>query len=138
MIRPYIIVTNDDTTYLDMIREFLQDEGYPEVDCVLGPQAYQLIKRKRPDLVLLDIHIGQHDSGWRLLDFIRLDPQTTDIPVIICSTDPRLPREKGDWLRRQRCYFLEKPFQIANLTSMIAEIVGPPPQLLQQGHDQRS
>jgi CheY-like chemotaxis protein len=130
MTRPCIVVTNDDTTYLGMIKQFLIEEGYPEVHCVLGPAAYKLIQRERPDLILLDIHIGQNDAGWRLLDFIRLDPVTAGIPVIICSTDPRLPREKAYWLQAQRCYFLEKPFQINDLLRMMSELIGPPPERL--------
>lgn len=130
MVQPCIVIANDDRSYLSMIKQLLDEEGYPEIHCVLGPDAYPLIKREKPDLVLLDINIGQNDAGWRLLDFVRLDPETAGIPVIICSTDPRLPREKAYWLQTQRCYFLEKPFQINDLLRMLEELIGPPPQQL--------
>ncbi len=121
-----IIVANDDLTYLDMIRDLLTDEGYSSVIVAHSPVAYQVICEQTPALVLLDIHVGQSDRGWKTLNYMRLNPDTAHIPVIICSTDPRLPREKEGWLREQHCDFLEKPFTFDQLLEKVSAIIGLP------------
>jgi CheY-like chemotaxis protein len=74
---------------------------------------------------LLDFE--QPGTGWRLLDKLRLHPATARIPIIICSTDPWLLREKEGLLRTLHCDTLEKPFDLEMLLAKISAAVGPPP-----------
>src|SRR5689334_15097095 len=107
-----IVVANDDPVYLSMIKDVLIEEGYPNVHCIAGPPAFDFIQQEGPDLVLLDINITNPAQGWKVLDFLRLHRATTKIPVIVCSTDGRMLREKADMLYGMRCETLEKPFDI--------------------------
>jgi CheY-like chemotaxis protein len=95
MAKQTIVVADDDSDYLDLIKELLIYEGYPSVHCIAGPGAYALIKQIQPNLVLLDLNVGQSIPGWQVLDMLRLHPATANIPVILCSTDMRLLQEKA-------------------------------------------
>jgi two-component system NtrC family response regulator len=120
-----IVVVNDDSDYLTMIKDVLEDEGYAHVCCGTGKGAIELIKCTQPDVILLDVHVGIEAEIWRALDYIRLDPATKDTPVLICTTDPRLPEAKAAWLKRQHCTVLQKPFTIEDLLAMLEPIIGP-------------
>jgi two-component system, sensor histidine kinase ChiS len=128
VVKPSIVVANDDPVYLDLIKELLIDEGYSGAQYIQGPAAFNLIQQVRPDLVLLDLNIANSSVGWKTLDLLRLHPDTTHIPIILCSTDGHMLKAKADWLRSMRCDTLEKPFDLATLLEKVVSILGPPPQ----------
>ena len=121
-----IAVVNEDTAYLRMMETFLQLEGYETFAWREGSTAYEVIKREQPDLVILDIRLEHPDAGWVVLDLLRLDPETADLPVIVASGDLRFLREKEERLRAQRCQVLPEPFSLEELLSKIQEVIGPP------------
>jgi CheY-like chemotaxis protein len=121
-----IFVTNDDETYIEMVRDILADAGYRNVSWHVGKGVYQRIRDAQPDLVLLDISMVDPGRGWTNLDMLRLGPKTRHIPVILCSTDPHLPEQKVEMLRDLQVDFLEKPFDLETLLEKVAAVVGPP------------
>jgi two-component system, OmpR family, response regulator MtrA len=121
-----IVITNHDPTYLELIKDMLTNEGYQSVHCIVGTGTHAAIRQFEPALVLLDISFEQPGLGWHLLDMLRLHPATTLIPIIICSADPWLLREKDGLLRTLHCDTLEKPFDLEMLLAKIHAAVGPP------------
>jgi two-component system sensor histidine kinase ChiS len=126
MAAPSIVVANDDPVYLELIKDLLIGEGYPQVTCIRGPAAFDIIIQAQPSLVLLDINVTHAGEGWRTLDLLRLHRATTAIPIIVCSTDGRMLQEKAAWLQKMRCETLEKPFDLDALLEKIQMVVGPP------------
>ena len=120
-----IAVVNDDTAFLQLMHDLLTEEGYDPVICKEGDRAYEHIKQQQPRLVILDIRMEHPDTGWMVLECVRLDPETADIPVIICSADTQRIREKAAYLREHNCDILEKPFLLSELLSKVAAYVGP-------------
>ena len=121
-----IVLTNDDPTYLEMIKDLLTTGGYQSVHCIVGSGTHDAIRQLEPDLILLDINLEQPGLGWHLLDMLQLHPATARIPIIICSTDAWLLREKDAILRTLHCDTLEKPFELEMLLAKISAAVGPP------------
>lgn len=122
-----IVVTNHDSVYLQMIEDVLNEEGYMQVFCTSADKAFAVITREQPDVILLDIHVGNEAEGWGLLDKIRLNRETKATPVIISTTDPRIAQAKAAWLQRQRCTILDKPFTIDDLLVALVPLIGPSP-----------
>ena len=123
MPQPLIAVVNDDTDFLDLMYELLTREGYR---CLIGKEsdrAYPVIKEQRPDLVLLDIHMGNPEAGWQVLEPLRLDLTTTAILVIVCAADILVLRAKEDALRALHCTILEKPFDFDGLLLTLARLL---------------
>ena len=50
---PFIFVTDDDQTYVELIKDLLTDAGYARVVWHVGNNAFQCIRDEQPDLVLL-------------------------------------------------------------------------------------
>lgn len=124
MPNPRLVVTDDDAAYLDMIVSVLNDAGFDDVYCVVGSRSFSAIQERQPDLVLLDINPITPDNGWNTLHLMRLNATTTHIPVLICTTDTRIMRDKVDMLRAQGCDILEKPFNLEVFLAKINAMLG--------------
>ena len=114
-----IAVVNNDTDFLNLMDELLTLEGYRTIVCREGERAYALMKEVRPALIVLDIRLEHAESGWTILELLRLDPATTKIPVIVCSADTPFLREKAPALHQLHCDILEKPFDLDMLLEKI-------------------
>ena len=62
----------------------LEKEGYSVLKAADGEQTVTLTKSENPDLILLDL-IMPKKSGFDVLNEIKADPSTKDIPIIILS-----------------------------------------------------
>ena len=125
MSKPLIGIVNDDTAFLDLMSDLLTEEGYDTFIGREGDKAYALIKRRKPDLVILDIGMEHPEAGWLVLEMLRLDPQLLHLPVILCSADTAALRSKEQRLRDLHCGVLEKPFDLNELLAKVAEFLPP-------------
>lgn len=120
-------MVNDDTAFLNLMHELLTDEGYNCFLHIVGSTAYEKIRDEQPDLVVLDIRMNEPESGWHVLDLMRLDPETREIPVIVCSADSIQLRDKAERLKKHNAVAIEKPFDLQELLENVAAFVGPAP-----------
>jgi CheY-like chemotaxis protein len=116
-----IFIADDDSIFLGLMKELLDDDGYTATILHIKSEAFEEIKAAQPDLVILDIVMHQPYGGWKLLDMLTLDPQTTAIPVIVCSADSRSLHERADNLRAMGCLAIEKPFDLEVMLSTVYE-----------------
>jgi CheY-like chemotaxis protein len=123
MTRPLIVVVDDDLGYLEFITMALEEAGYDVVTCTQKEEAYDVIRQKQPDLVLLDIRLRGTRDGWVLLDLLQLTPSTNTIPVIICSADAQFVHQKERRVRVKGHEVLVKPFALDDLESYIGRAI---------------
>jgi DNA-binding response OmpR family regulator len=115
-----ITVVNDDTTFLELMRDLLQtEEGYDVNYCREADRAYQFVKETQPDLVILDIRVGGEESGWLILNLLTLDPATRPIPVLVCSAAIDSLQDHEALLQQYDCEVLPKPFDLAALLEKV-------------------
>jgi len=126
MRRPLIAVVNDDTDFLQLMEDLLSEEGYRTSIIKEGDSAYRAIKQQQPDLVVLDIRLSNPEGGFSIIDLLRLDPATSTMPIIVCSTNNVLMQANAARLHEKHCVVLMKPFEIAELYDKVTELVGRP------------
>ena len=126
MAKPMIIVVNDDTVFLELMEELLSEEGYNTLILKEGDAAYETIKQEKPALIVLDIRLSHPEGGFVVIDLLRIDPETANIPILICSAATRLIRENEARLREKQCDILMKPFNLDDLVAKVQAILGPP------------
>lgn len=115
-----IVVINDDTVFLNLMSDLLSEvEGYEVRVCREGSRAYTFVKEQRPDLVILDIRIDGQEAGWSILECLTLDPETSPIPLIVCSAAIRDLQAHQMLLDRYGIDVLPKPFDLDTLLSKI-------------------
>ncbi|PHQ56266.1 MAG: hybrid sensor histidine kinase/response regulator [Sulfurimonas sp.] len=82
--KPYIIAIDDTPYNLEILTMILVDIDV-EVECVeSGSEAFKLIKKRTPELILLDILMPEMD-GFEVCKILKEDPSTSSIPIIFLS-----------------------------------------------------
>jgi CheY-like chemotaxis protein len=120
--RARIAVINDDTVFLELMRDLLENEAQYDVSiCKEWDNAYQFVKDEQPDLIIQDIRIGGEEHGWTILNVLTLDPQTRRIPMIVCSAAISSLHEHQEMLTRFGIRALPKPFDLDALLETISE-----------------
>jgi len=80
-----ILVVDDNEDNLELIEDFLDDDGYENIICVLGAkEAYNVLSKEDIDLIILDIMMPDID-GLEACKHIKSNPESKDIPIIIAT-----------------------------------------------------
>jgi CheY-like chemotaxis protein len=79
-----ILVVDDDAAAQDLLRRFLEREGFHTVSATSGAAALRLAREIKPVAITLDVMMPRMD-GWTVLSRLKSDPETAAIPVIIVS-----------------------------------------------------
>ncbi len=79
-----ILAIDDDAQVISLYERYLQPQGFQVIPLTDPLQAKERIRQLRPFAVTLDIMMPGKD-GWTLLNELKTDPETRDVPVIICS-----------------------------------------------------
>ena len=76
-----ILIVDDDTNICELLRLYIEKEGYSTVLAHDGEQALEQFSKEQPNLVLLDIMLPKLD-GWQVCREIR---KTSDCPIIMIT-----------------------------------------------------
>jgi CheY-like chemotaxis protein len=79
-----VLLIEDDRAVLEMYRMKLELDGYKVNVATDGDEGLQRARELRPDIIFLDVRLPKKD-GFEVLEGLRTDPETSDIPVIILS-----------------------------------------------------
>ena len=83
--KPHILVVEDESALREMYEDWLTAENYQVSTAEDGVVGIDKIMHQHPDLVLLDIMLPKKD-GFEVLEEVRRNPKTRDLPVIILSS----------------------------------------------------
>lgn len=81
--RKTILIVDDDPNYMSVVREWLKDK-YKVAMANSGLQALKWLGKNRADLILLDYEMPV-TSGPRVLEMLRSESETKDIPVMFLT-----------------------------------------------------
>lgn len=91
------------------------------VPAMQGRMGVELARRHRPVLILLDLNLVDL-PGAEVLQMLRADPRTADIPVAIVSADA-MPRQVQRLLSSGAVAYLTKPIDIHRLLELVDDAV---------------
>ena len=75
---------DDDPHIADMLRQFLPESDFTLDSALDGVAGLQAIEANRPDILLLDIVMPRLD-GFGVIENLRVNPKTRDLPIIVIS-----------------------------------------------------
>lgn len=116
-----ILIVDDEFGIVEVLRDFLVDEGYRTAIALNGRQALALMEVERPALVLLD-YMMPVMNGQEVLEVMKRTPELRDIPVVLMSASP--PKL---WLTLPASQFLNKPFGLEELITAVRRAIGGQP-----------
>jgi len=119
-----IVVIDDNPHDSRLIRRLLQSYKQHRVfEAHTGPDGLDLVRQRRPDLVVLDLAMPGMD-GFSVLEELKADERTCEIPVVIISA--KSPTA-GEWERLRRyseSIWQKGRFSARELAGHVAGILG--------------
>ena len=79
-----VLVIDDDPVVRDVMRRFLEGEGFLVATASDGQEGLRLAGQLRPAVITLDV-LMPHMDGWAVLTALKADPMLADIPVIMLT-----------------------------------------------------
>jgi PAS domain S-box-containing protein len=113
-----VLYIEDNPSNLRLLTRVLQRR--PQVTLVSatrGDVGIELARQRRPDLILLDLHLPDQ-PGDRVLRALRADPLTADIPVVIVSADA-IPGRDEHLIEGGANAYLTKPLDLPHLLDLV-------------------
>jgi signal transduction histidine kinase/CheY-like chemotaxis protein len=83
---PLVIVIEDEADARELAARALTRAGFAVQGVGGGEAGLALARAKAPALVLLDIFLPDR-SGWRVLQSLKQDPKTREIPIVVLSVN---------------------------------------------------
>jgi len=83
--RHSVLVIEDNPGAVELYRRYLTASGEWQLVQVPTPRlSFEMARRLQPAAIILDILMPQQD-GWSILQMLRTQPETADVPIIVCS-----------------------------------------------------
>jgi two-component system, OmpR family, alkaline phosphatase synthesis response regulator PhoP len=115
-----ILVVDDEKHIVRLVQANLDRAGYAVVTANDGKEALEKVADENPDLVVLDVMMPYMD-GFEVLQNLRRNPSTRDIPVIMLTAKAQDADVFKGWQSGVDCY-LTKPFNPMELLSFVKRI----------------
>ena len=113
-----ILVVEDDQNIADLLRLYLEKEGYIAAIASDGGMGVDMFRKLQPDLVLLDVMLPVMD-GWGVLRSIRQQSQT---PVIMLTARGE-PNDRVAGLKMGADDYITKPFDTKEVLARIEAVL---------------
>lgn len=119
--RNRILCIEDDVDMLELFRVLLTRQGYVVQGVTKGQEGLDIIRREKPDLVILDIMMPVMD-GWQVYQQMKEDEATRHIPTIVVTAKSQLiDKVLGLEIAKVDAY-IGKPFSPQELLDSISKI----------------
>jgi two-component system phosphate regulon response regulator PhoB len=79
-----ILIIDDEPDIVTFLSAVLEENGYSSLSAKDGVEGLEVIRKERPDLILLDLMMPKK-SGITLFQELRNDPKMSDIPVVVVT-----------------------------------------------------
>ena len=115
-----ILVIDDEGPIADMIGDFCEALGFEVKEYEADQDVLAVVKHFQPDLITLDL-IMPKMSGLEVMEIVKSDPETKDIPILILSSIAG--DQSVDEMLRQCQGILQKPIQLTTLREKLSTLV---------------
>lgn len=116
-----VVIAEDEADLLENLIEFFESLDFEVVGARTGDEAWEQVQAVRPQVVVSDLLLPGF-SGFDLLEKIKADAATADIPVVVLSA-----RVDPDSVSRARrlgaTEYITKPFRLAELWDAVERAI---------------
>lgn len=127
MAKKRILIIDDDVDFVDLNKAVLENNGFEVETAFSGREGLDKVQFDAPDLILLDLMLEKHDTGFSFAKSIKADPRYKDIPIMMISA---VAGETGyDFTQDQDGYwmktddFVSKPVEPEELVKRINALI---------------
>ena len=114
-----ILVVDDDPDMRKLATIILSKEGYAIIEAEDGSLALDLVREKKPDLIISDVMM-ENVNGFMLYELLHDDPVTANIPMIFVTG---AAQQAGAWDSNPNVLYLEKPIVMQQLIDAVKKVM---------------
>ena len=115
--KPKLMIIEDDRDIINIIRINFELKGYDVYGCPKSSRGLAESLIELPDAIILDL-LMPDKNGWEVLEELKANPVTRDIPVIICSV-MKQARAMEKAKEMGAFDYIQKPFDTALLIATV-------------------
>ena len=117
----HVLLVEDEANIIEAIRFLLSREGWQVDTHSNGTDAAEVIRRMKPDIVILDVMLPGK-SGFDILEELRAHEQTADLPVLMLTARGQSrDREMAEKAGVSR--FMTKPFPNTEVLNAVRDML---------------
>ncbi len=109
-----VLTIDDDPTVGDLLKDYLEKDGFHVVVATNGVQGLQLAREVRPALITIDVMMPEMD-GWEVLNVLKSDRELAHIPVIMLT----IVDDKNKGYALGASDYITKPIDWQQLTNIL-------------------
>jgi two-component system alkaline phosphatase synthesis response regulator PhoP len=113
-----ILLVDDEPKVCDLIRAYLEKDGYEVIIAADGVEAIEQVQRHKPDLILLDLNLPELDG----LEVCRTVRKQSNVPIImVTARDDEVDKIVG--LKIGADDYITKPFSPRELVARVSAVL---------------
>ena len=122
-----ILIVDDDPDFSEAVSFFLESKGFLVRRARDGTEGLKQARMERPDLVIMDIVMGERTEGFFTVQEMRRTPELAGVPIFVLTSlyeqypEFRIAPESG-WLAHDE--FFSKPVDLEVMLGKIRERLG--------------
>ncbi len=120
--KPKLLIIEDDPNIITLLRINFELRGFEVHGCEKSATALANSLLELPDVVILDLLMPE-ETGWDVLEKLKSNPVTKDIPVIICSVVAGAA-DKERAASMGAAAYITKPFELSELIEAVQKVTG--------------
>ena len=118
MLNKKVLIVDDDRKIVDLVKLYLERDGYKVLCAYDGKEALEQARESRPDLIVLDLMLPELNG----LDVCRILRAESDVPIIML-TAKTMERDKLEGLDLGADDYVTKPFSPRELVARVRAVL---------------
>lgn len=90
--KPKILLIDNDVDFIDLNKAVLENSGFEVAVAFSGRETMDKVRFEQPDLIVLDLMMEKHDTGFGVAKALKADPIYKKIPILMLTA---VGRETG-------------------------------------------
>jgi len=122
-----ILLVDNDVDFIDLNKAVLENNGFEVAVAFSGREAMDKVRFEQPDLIVLDLMMEKHDTGFGVAKALKADPLYRNIPILMLTavgseTGMDFSQElDGYWMKTDD--YASKPLMPEDLIKRINELL---------------
>ena len=122
-----ILLVDNDVDFIDLNKAVLENNGFDVLVAYSGSEGLDRVRFEQPDLIVLDLMMEKHDTGFGFAKAMKADPTTKNIPILMLTavgseTGMDFSQElDGYWMKTDD--YANKPLLPEDLVKKINELL---------------
>ncbi|MDO9231330.1 MAG: response regulator [bacterium] len=115
-----ILIIEDEETLQKALAQYLEEENFEVFGAMDGEKGIAMVKKEKPDLVLLDIILPKKD-GFQVLEEIKQNEDTKNIPVILLTNLESIDDIQKAFDKGATTYLVKSEYKLEDIVKKINE-----------------